>query len=110
MPASYDLKLYRGDTGRYAFVLYQDAAKTAPVDLTDATALAQIRDAPGGRNLADMDCTVTLPNRIDVVLPADQSATLPARGVWDLQVTMGGGDVTTVVAGKVYVGLDVTVP
>jgi hypothetical protein len=108
MPGDYDLNIYRGDTGRWAFILWQDVAKTVPVDLTGASVAAQIRDRPGGTNLADMSCAVTGVNRIDMLLAPADSQSLPSRGAWDLQVTMGSGDVTTIVAGRVCVAVDVT--
>jgi hypothetical protein len=107
-PGSYDLCIYRGDTGRWRFVCWQDAARTMPSDFTGAVAAAQIRDRPGGNMVTQLYCAVTDPNMVDVaVLPAD-SANLPPRGVWDLQLTYASSDVRTLVAGKVLVTGDVT--
>jgi hypothetical protein len=107
-PGTYDLCIYRGDTGRWRFVCWQDAAKTMPSDFTGASAAAQIRDRPGGNAVTQLYCAVTDPNMVDVaVLPAD-SANLPPRGVWDLQLTYASSDVRTLVAGKVLVTGDVT--
>jgi len=109
MPGHYDLTLYRGDTRRIAFLLWEDEGKTTPVDTTGATAAAQIRGAPGGPVLVNMECTIPIQGRVEVAVPASQSANLTPRGVWDLQLTMSGGDIMTVVAGRVCVVLDVTV-
>jgi hypothetical protein len=107
-PGTYDLCIYRGDTGRWRFICWQDAAKTMPSDLTGATAAAQIRDRPGGNMVTQFYCGVTAPNTVDVaVLPAD-TANLPPRGVWDLQLTYASSDIRTLVAGKVLVTGDVT--
>ena len=108
MPGNYDMTLYRGDTRRFAFLLWQDADKTLPVDTTDATAAAQIRNAPGGAVLVNMACSIPSNGRVEIVLPADQTAALAPRGVWDLQLTMSDGDITTVVTGRVCVVADVT--
>lgn len=109
IPGNLPLTLYRGDTGRWQFKLWTDAAKTVPADLTDATAAAQIRDKPGGENVTELACSVTPPNIIDMTLTAAQSALLPPAGAWDLQLTYtGSGDVATVLAGKVIVTSDVT--
>jgi hypothetical protein len=107
-PGIYDLCIYRGDTGRWRFICWQDAAKSIPSDLTGAAAAAQIRDRPGGNAVTALSCAVAPPNVVEVaVLPAD-SANLPARGVWDLELTYAIGDVSTLVAGRVLVTGDVT--
>lgn len=109
LPATYDLDLYRGDTARWQFKLWTDAAKTAPVDLTGVTAEATIRDkAPGGSISVAMACTVTQPNIIDMLLSSEQGRDLPAAGIWDLQLTYPSSDVVTILKGKVAVTQDVT--
>lgn len=108
-PADYNLALYRGDTGRWRFVLWADAGKTQPLDLTGATADAMIRDkVPSSTFAMHMDCTVTEPNIIDMVLTSIQCSELPAKGVWDMQLTYPSGDVTTILKGSVAVTQDVT--
>lgn len=108
-PAPYSLVLYRGDTARYQFRLWADTAKTVPCDLTGVRAAAQVMDKPSGTAILDFVCTVTLPNIVDVVLPANVSRNLPTKGgVWDLQLTYPSLDVVTVLAGKVCVTADVT--
>lgn len=106
IPGTYDLCIYRGDTARWRFLVWQDLAKTVPVDLTGATVRSQIRNAPGGGNPTDMNCTVTVPNTIDMVLPAGTNPS--PRGVWDLEVTYPSGDVFTILSGRVMTMADVT--
>ena len=107
-PGTYDLCIYRGDTGRWRFICWQDAAKTLPSNFEGAVAAAQIRDRPGGNQITQLYCGVTAPNTVDVaVLPAD-TALLPPRGVWDLQLTYASSDIRTLVAGRVLVTGDVT--
>jgi hypothetical protein len=106
-PITYPLSIYRGDTYRWRFSLWQDTAKTVPVDLVGATAKAEIRAAPAGAVLATLACTIVAPNNVDVVLSSAVSKALTA-GVWDLQLTMGNGDIQTPVAGGVSVTPDVT--
>lgn len=108
MPGSYNLAIYRGDTYRWQFKLWADADKTQPVDLSGVTAKSELRDKSGGSVLAVLDCTITDPNIIDAVLDKEASALLPAKGVWDLQLTYGNGDVGTILAGSVAVTADVT--
>jgi hypothetical protein len=108
-PGTNNLDLYRGDTKRWQFKLWIDVARTQPVDLTGVVAKATIRDkAVGGSFELPLTCTVTVPNIIDMVLTANQSNTLPAVGVWDLQLTYPSGDIITPLKGAVTVTQDVT--
>lgn len=109
IPGTFQLALYQGDSDHWQFVLWTDAAKTQPADLTGVVANAQIRDKPGGNLLATLTCTVTQPNIVDVVLDATQSGNLTgSKGAWDLHLTYPNGDVLTPVAGTVAITLDVT--
>jgi hypothetical protein len=109
LPATYDLNLYRGDTGRWQFRLWTDSAKTSPADLTGVIAEAMIRDkSPGGTYSLALDCEVTQPNIIDMVLTSTQSRDLPPKGVWDLELTYPAGDIATPLKGSVIVTQDVT--
>lgn len=107
-PGFYSLDIYRGDTYQWRFQLWQDEARTDPLDLTDAQVASEIRDKSGGALIIALDCTITPPNIIDATLPASSSAQCPPRGVWDLQLTFPGADVMTVVGGLVNVTGDVT--
>lgn len=107
-PGRLALALYRGDTYRWQFRLWQDTARTLPSDLVGATAVSQIRDRPGGRLIVSLACTITPPNTIDAVLVSADSAKLPGTGAWDMQVTYASGDVATVLAGPVNTVVDVT--
>lgn len=109
IPADYNLTLYRGDTGRWQFKLWSDNAKTQPIDLAGVAADATIRDKPTfGSYATALDCTITAPNIIDMVLTAEQSRDLPAKGVWDLQLTYPSGDIVTPLKGTVVVTQDIT--
>jgi hypothetical protein len=105
-PGTYDLAPYRGDDYGWRFVLWQDTAKTQPVDLTGCTAKAEIRDKSNGTKIAALTSVVTMPNTITVTLTAAVSRTAP-NGKWDLQVTFPTG-VRTVVAGSVKFTEDIT--
>jgi hypothetical protein len=109
MPSDFPLCLYRGDTYRWQFALWQDAAKATPVDLTDATVTSEICAVMNGAVMATLACTVTLPNIVTIALAADESRKLtmvPAR--WDFQIVWPAGDVKSPVAGAVTVQLDAT--
>jgi poly-gamma-glutamate capsule biosynthesis protein CapA/YwtB (metallophosphatase superfamily) len=101
LPGTYNLELYRGDTYTWRFILWDDLAMTDPTDLTDAEAEAEIRNKTAGTTIVALTCAVTAPNIIDVTLDADLWATIPTKGVWDLQVTWVDGTVHTVVRGAV---------
>lgn len=112
MPGSYPLALYRGDSYTWQFRVWEDEAHTVPVDLTGATAAAEIRYTPGGTDILTLTCAVTAPNMIDVTLPASAWDTFPVKKTgtpaWDLQVTFPGGEVVTYLAGPATLTSDIT--
>jgi len=108
MTGKYDLVLYRGDSYTRRVRLWEDDLKTDPVDLTGATVAAEFRDKSGGTNVVALDCTITLPNIIDVSITPDMWVGAPTSGAWDLEVTYASGAVITYLAGKVTVTPDVT--
>jgi len=110
MPGKCPLTLYRGDSYSWSFMLWTDADKTLPADLTGVTAKAQIRDKPGGtKEIITLACEVVMPNTVAMILDAASSARLATTpGVWDLQLTYDTGEVATVLAGPVTVTADVT--
>jgi hypothetical protein len=108
IPGKYSLSLYRGDTWRVQFRLWEDAERTDPADLTGVTALAEIRDKSAGLKITPITLVITLPNVITASLSPDETAHLPMSGVWDLQLTLGNGDIQTILAGLVSVTSDVT--
>ena len=108
-PGRYVLVVYRGDTTRWQFNLWADAAKSVAADLTGATVTAQIRTRPGGTLVVQIPCTVTLPNSVLVTLSAAASGALgTGSAAWDMQVVYPSGDVSTVLQGPVNVTADVT--
>jgi hypothetical protein len=99
------LRLYRGDSYSWLVRVWGDEAHTSPLDLTGATAAAAI-GGPGG--VIGLDCTVTLPNLIDVNLPAESWAGSNGLNRWDLQLSWEDGRVFTLLAGPGAVQDDVT--
>jgi len=109
LPGEFPLDIYRGDTARYQFKLWTDAGKTQPADLTGVTVAAMIRDKQsGGTYQVNLQVTITPPNIIDMFISTATSGALPAKGVWDLQLTYPNGDVVTVLKGPVNTTPDVT--
>lgn len=111
-PGNCNLDIYRGDTKRWQFQLWTDAKRTQPADLTNAEAKATIRDKTlGGSYELELSCSITLPNIVNMLLTPPQSRSLPAVGVWDLQLVYSPLDsVYTVLKGAVVVTQDVTRP
>lgn len=105
-PADLQLEIYRGDSQRMRIKLFDQQQQ--PIDLTDVTPRAEIRDRPAGTQITILTCSVTLPNIIEIYLPAGESRKLPVKGVWDLQLTYSSGEVKTPLAGQVVVTPDVT--
>jgi hypothetical protein len=106
-PGIYNLVLYRGDSYGWRFRVWQDKDRTLPTDLSGSTAAAQIRNAPGGAIVVNMDVDIEEPNIVNVRLTAAQSEALPPGGAWDLEITTDT-NVRTVVKGDVTVQADVT--
>lgn len=108
MAGIFDLNLYRGDSYTWRFVLWADENRTEPVDLSDATVEAEIREKSAGVSITSLDCAITLPNVIDVSVTPVMYLTIPAKAMWDLELTFDGTRVHTPIKGAVAVTPDVT--
>jgi hypothetical protein len=108
VPGNYPLQLYRGDTNRWDFKLWEDPDKTTPTDLSGVLPKAEIRDKPSGATIIEMSTIVEGPNIIHMVLQPIQSLLVPAKAVWDLQLTLLNGDILTILRGDVNMTPDVT--
>lgn len=106
-PAVVDLNIYQGDDLVLDVTVMDNAVPPAPFDLTGYTAEAQLRAATDSVSSVDMTATV-LANVVTVTLAAADSATLPLKGVWDVQVTSATGVITTLAGGKFTLYGDVT--
>lgn len=97
-PAAVDLNIYAGDD----LVLNIDVTDNAGAafDLTGYTAKAEIRATATDPTAVAFTTGLTA-NTITLTLAAADSATAPAKGVWDVQVTSAGGAVTTLAGGRV---------
>ena len=105
-PANLPLEIYRGDSMRLRVKLFDQLKQPIPLD--DVTAKSEIRDRPAGTQITSLTATITLPNTIELYLSPAQSHALPARAVWDLQLTYSSGEVKTPLAGQVSITADVT--
>jgi hypothetical protein len=109
MPGAFTLTIYRGDTTAWQFTLWQDVAKTVPLDLTGLQVAAQIRTGTGAEPATPLDLVVSLPNIVLASLAPEDSRLLPVNALWDLQITDPTIDrVTTILAGAVRVSGDIT--
>ena len=109
LPANVPLQVYRGDTYSWSFRLWVDRERTQPIDLTGVTPKAEIRDRAGGTLMLELPLKVELPNVIEADLsPEDGKKLTRHKGVWDMQLTLADGTVTTIIAGDVFVKSAVT--
>jgi len=109
-PGVVDLCVYRGDSGRVR-VRVTDA-DGQPVDVSAATWDCDFRSTEDAGTVLcspSVEAVPGAPNAVDIVLTATDSAELDADCVWDLEMTLGG-EVTTILAGKVLVTKDVSRP
>ncbi len=109
-PGYWPVEFYKGDSSAWRVVIWLDTHRTYPYDLAGIQAKAEIREKSGALRLWSLTCVVTLPNIIDITLPASVSRDLPDEGVWDLQLTdMNNSErVVTILRGPVTVIPDVT--
>jgi hypothetical protein len=110
-PGDYPLKLYRGDSYKWKFVVWADTDKTIPAQLQGVTPAAQIRDTAGGNLMMSLLCEIQDPNIVIVTLQASMWApTAPKVAGWDLELTYPTTppEVTTIIAGKVSITMDYT--
>lgn len=110
MAGTKHLELYQGDD--YPLRLEFENLDGSSQDVSGFTYRAQIRRAATspGAPLAtfDVDLAQAASGVVELLLPSDQTAGLPARCVWDLEETDDNGIVTTLMAGAVTVEREVT--
>lgn len=106
-PNRVDLNIYAGDNvGLTVSVKNPDGT---PGDLTDMTALAQIRlHRTDPEPLAEFDAVVDPAGSITLKLDGAVTAVLPRWALWDCQLMSLSGAVTTVATGSVYTAGEVS--
>lgn len=106
-PAKLDLTIVSGDSFSREIILEENDG--TPIDLTAYAGYAQIRTRAGGALLADFTVVIDAPNgKVTISLTTTQTAALPGKGVWDLELNGGASNTHTVVTGCVCVLPDVT--
>jgi len=108
LPATYDLELYRGDSYHGQLRLWEDEARTMPVDLTGAIGHAEIREKTAGDFVVILGCEVIEPNIIDLQMTPEMYEGCPSKGRWDVQITYPDGNIRTMVRGAVIIEGDIT--
>lgn len=109
-PAARDLAFYQGDDYAHEITFTDDATPPAALDLSAYRFAAQFRRWHADPDAVDFAVDVTQADTglIILSLTAAQTAGLPSKGVWDLEVTLPSGAIETWLAGAVAVGRDVT--
>ncbi len=109
MPANNDLVIYKGDYVEI-FVTVKNSGGTA-INLTGYTAKAQLKSNYSDATPDEFACTIPTPTngQVRIYLSSAQSTALvPGDYIWDFQLTSGGGDTRTYLAGDVTVYPEVT--
>jgi hypothetical protein len=106
-PAKLDLVLYRRDDAQFQ-VQFLDVQGLV-IDLSGASAVAQVRN-DAGVLLGSLAVTVDEVNDALVITIAKEEYTTWTwtTGVYDLQVTLGNGDVKTLASGNVTIKGDIS--
>ena len=93
------------------FRLWQDEAKTTPVDLSGTTGRCELRTKPGGALLAVATVVIDDPNLIRLHVPAATSAQWSAKttvGVFDVELVDSDDAVTSLCTGTLEISPNVT--
>ncbi len=108
-PATVDFELYRGDDFYYQFVFTNNQDPPIPLNLSEYTFKAEIRDRPeyGKIIYATFDIDTTDASDGIIVLNLSAAATRIPPGYWDLQVSLDGNKKTWI-KGAVRPSGDVT--
>lgn len=118
LPVNRNITIYKGDTFTLDFRLRARTSQGDPgvyIDLTGATARAQIRPAEDGSLSTEFTCatadqtTTDGKGRVQISLTPAQTSALPdSGGVWDVQVEFPDGTVRTYLKGTVSITKEVT--
>jgi hypothetical protein len=104
-PEDIALYLYRGDAFGMTIGLWNG---TEPLDLTGATARADIRETPDSEDvLATFEASI-VDNYVTLTLSPALVADLPLRACWDVEITYADGSTQTIGYGPIAVTADVT--
>ena len=106
MPVLVNVKLYAGDD--FAMALTVLTADGSAADLSGVAVLAEVRESSVSMAAAATFSASVAGNVISLSLSHEDTADLPALGVWDCQILDSGGHVTTLVYGQMRAVAQVT--
>jgi hypothetical protein len=109
-PARVDICIYRGDSGRMRVTVKEPDG--TPIDVSAATWDCDIRINPDDAAVVlsiEVVPVPGVPESVDLILHAEDSALLDEDGWWDLEMTLGDS-VHTLLYGKVELTKDVSRP
>ena len=112
LPVNRNLNIYQGDSFALVFRLRTRTPQgtTQPINLTGATAKAQIRNKTTEALVVEFQ--VDFPNRMNgevrISLTPEQTSALKENARWDVQVSFSDGTVRTYLKGNVTLGKQVT--
>ena len=104
----------RGDSFADEFVLFTDAAKTTPLDITGFSFLLTVdpEESPSDatNNLFTVTGTITdaVNGKVEFAPTAVQTDVTPQTYFYDIQMTDGGGKIRTIVVGDYDITQDIT--
>ena len=101
--ATKDIRVMRGDSWSIEVRLKDSLG--APIDLTGATVLAQLRKSPTSSTSITLDTEITDDEGGVFTFGQDEATT---GGSYDIQITMGTGTVRTYIGGQVLISQDVS--
>lgn len=120
-PAVQDLSIYQGDSYDFFFrvrervydPVMEEFTAGDYINLTGWVGKSQIRVTHDAVEvLAEFSVTLsdqtTTPGGVLLMLTPAQTAALPSKGVWDVQLTNTAGEIRTFIAGGVTVSREVT--
>lgn len=120
-PSTFNLVIHQGASLQHTWTWHYgpDEESSVPVDLTSATARAQVRRTRASRNvLLDMsteggEFVLSALGEISLHVPGDITAALPTlpvgmKGFWDLEIVWPDGDICRLLQGRVTISPEVT--
>lgn len=120
-PSDLNLVIYQGASLQHTWTWHSgvDEESAVPVDLTSASARAQVRRTRASRDVllemttAAGDITLSDQGEISLHVPGAITATLPTLPVglpafWDLEIVWPDGDVCRLLQGRVTISPEVT--